>query len=460
MQPTLDKIVSLCKRRGFIFPSSEIYGGLANVYDFGPYGVALKNNIRDSWWSHFVNKREDIVGIESQILMHPKVWEASGHVSSFADPLVEDTVSKKRYRADHLIEAYAKKKGIEVDPDSMSLDEIDSFIRENKILSPDGNALSGAKSFNLLFETQLGVITGEKNTAYLRAETAQGMFVMFKSILESTRVKIPFGIAQIGKVFRNEVTLGKFIFRTLEFEQMEIQYFIREADWEKFFALWENAMEVWYIDILGLKREKIDWKAHTKLAHYAKKAQDLRYAFDWGLDEISGLHYRTDFDLSTHAKYSGKKLEITDNSTGETFVPHDVEATFGLSRSVLAVLYEAYHEETLENGSERVVMKFPSHLAPIQVAVFPLQKDDKLVELAREIYGQLLNLGLRVEFDNAGNIGKMYRRQDEIGTPFCVTVDFDSLNDQMVTIRSRDKMTQERIAIKDVSTYLTKGNGK
>ena len=454
MQATLEKIVSLCKRRGFIFASSEIYGGLANVYDYGPYGVALKNNIRDAWWRRFITTREDVIGIESQILMHPRVWEASGHVVSFADPLVEDTVNKKRYRADHLIEAFAKKKGIEVETDGMSLEQVDKFISENKILSPDGNPLSTAKAFNLLFETKLGVIEGEKNTAYLRAETAQGMFVMFKNILESCRVKIPFGIAQIGKVFRNEVTLGKFIFRTLEFEQMEIQYFIREVDWEKVFESWREGIVNWYTEVLEIKPEKLKWKPHVKLAHYARRAEDLQYEFDWGWDEVSGLHYRTDFDLKTHATHSGKKLDITDNE-GNTFTPHDVESTWGLNRNVLVALYDAYHEEKLENG-DRIVMKFPPHLAPVQVAVFPLQKDEKLVELAQKIYNYLLKSGLRVEYDNAGNIGKMYRRQDEIGTPKCITVDFQSLEDGMVTIRDRDTMEQARVKIDDLSQLSQK----
>lgn len=455
MSATLEKINNWAKRRGFIFPASDIYGGLANVYDYGPYGIELKRNVQNLWWQKFVQAEAGVMGMESQILMHPEVWVASGHVDSFTDPLVEDKVNKKRYRADHLIEDWAERKGEEIDVDGMSLEDMDKFIEDNAILSPDGNELTNSRDFNLLFETSIGAISDQKNTAYLRAETAQGMFVSFKDVMNAMSPKLPFGLAQVGKAFRNEITKGKFIFRTLEFEQMEIQYFIKEEDWESTFEEWRKKIESWYFDTLGIAQEKMKWKPHhpDDMAHYAKKAEDLEYKFDWGFDEVSGLHYRTDFDLNTHAQHAGKDLTYRDPYTHEVFTPHDIESTWGLNRNLLMLMYDAYEEEELEDGKIRTVMKFDPKLAPVKAAVFPLQKDEKLQKQAQEIFEQL-RYKFNVEFSNSGNIGKMYRKQDEIGTPYCITVDYDTLGDSTVTVRDRDTMQQERIKIDQLNTYL------
>ncbi|MCA9383806.1 glycine--tRNA ligase [Candidatus Dojkabacteria bacterium] len=452
---TLEQIVAWAKRRGFIFQTSTIYGGLANNYDYGPYGATLKNNIRNHWWNTFVEKRNDVVGLDGAIITHPTVWEASGHTSSFSDPLVEDTVNHKRYRADHVIEAWANKKGEEVNTEAMDLNAMSKFISDNKILSEDGNALSDAREFNLLFETHIGAVEAEKDTAYLRGETAQSIFVNYKNILDTMRVRIPFGIAQIGKAFRNEITKGQFIFRTIEFEQMEIEYFIHpEADWDSIMQQWLEDMKQFYLD-LGADSDNVRFREHDKeeLSHYSKRTYDPEFKFDFGWKEIAGLAYRTDFDLSQHAKFSSKKLEYRDPQTNEVYVPHVVEPSFGLTRAVLVALYSAYKEEDLGDGKSRVVMKFPAHIAPVKAAIFPLQKDDKLVAKAEELFNEL-NSEFQCEFDNAGNIGKMYRRQDEIGTPFCITVDYDTLEKGTVTIRDRDTMEQETISIDEVKAYI------
>ncbi len=450
---TFDKIVSLAKRRGFVFPSSEIYGGLGNVYDYGPLGVELVKNIRDAWWKTFVHQRDDIVGLESAIFMHPKVWVASGHVGGFSDPMVEDKMTHKRYRADHLIEQWTKDNQQEpVDTDMLSPEELDAFITDHKIISPDGNELTPVKQFNLMFQTQLGSTEDETSTLYLRAETAQGMYVDFENILQSTHLKIPFGVAQQGRVFRNEITTGKFLFRMLEFQQMEIQYFFDGNNWEEQFEIWRKEIERWYIDILGISREEFRWKPHSKLIFYAKAAEDIQYNFSWGHDEVSGLHYRTDYDLGTHQKHSGKDLTYRDPHTNETYLPHVLETTWGLDRNFFMLLENAYWEDT-EN--ERVVLRIKPSLAPYKVAVFPLLKNKpELVEKARDVFKNL-HQDFVATWDERGNIGKRYFAQDEIGTPFCVTIDFDTLENDTVTVRERDSMSQERVAVSELHQYLS-----
>lgn len=454
----LSKIVSLCKRRGFVYPSSEIYGGLANVYDYGPLGVEVLRNLRDLWWNKFVRSRIDMVGIESQIFMHPMVWEASGHAKGFSDPMVEDTVNNKRWRADHLIEEFAKEElNQEIDTDLMSVEELDAYIRENKILSPDGNPLGQVRQFNLMFQTELGATEANRSDLFLRAETAQGMYVLFKNVLDSTRVQVPFGIAQYGKAFRNEVTKGKFIFRTIEFEQMEIQYFIKppekDEDWKKYWEEWANQLEDWYINVLEIPKDKLKWKPHSKLIFYAKAASDVQYKFDWGFDEVSGLHYRTDYDLSTHMKHSEESLTYRDPMTNEEYTPHVMESTWGLNRNFLMLLDNAYAED-----GDRIVMKFPDKIAPYNVAVFPLVKNKpELVAKAKEVYTQLVNEGFRVAWDERGNVGKRYYSQDEIGTPKCVTIDYETLEDGTVTIRDRDTTEQVRVKISELGGSLKNG---
>ena len=440
----MEKIVALCKRRGFIFPGSEIYGGLANSFDYGPLGVELKNNIKQLWWKKFVQERDDMVGIDAALIMNPKVWQSSGHLKNFSDPLVECKKCHHRFRADK--------------------------IEGTKCPDCKGE-LTQAQQFNLMLKTFLGPVEsahagGEKNNeVYFRAETAQAMFVDFKNVLDSTRVKIPFGISQIGKAFRNEITPGNFIFRTREFEQMEIEYFIRpqkassqnnteqtqinaeENDWEYWFEDWRKEMWSWMTDILGLKKESIHELEVPKddLAHYSKKTIDFEYEFPFGKDELYGLAYRTDFDLRNHYK----EEPYADQETGEKFYPHVIEPTFGVDRSVLAVLSNAYQEE-----EERIVLKLKPSLAPYKAAIFPLVKNKpELVGKAKEVYAELRK-DFRVTFDDRGNIGKRYYSQDEIGTPYCITVDYDTLENDDVTIRDRDTMKQERIKISELKNYL------
>ncbi|MBP7859391.1 glycine--tRNA ligase [Patescibacteria group bacterium] len=448
---SMQEIVSLCKRRGFVYQSSEIYGGLQSVYDYGPLGVELMRNLRDLWWKKFVLDRENIVGIETEIFMHPQVWVSSGHAKGFADPMVEDTKTNKRYRADHIIEEWClqNKKDIP-DCDNMSLEELDKFISENKILSPDKNKLRSAQSFNLMFKTALGSVEDKVSDLYLRAETAQGMYVQFKNVLDSTRVKIPFGIAQQGTVFRNEITKGKFIFRTLEFQQMEIQYFFDGKNWEDMFHnTWRKEIEDWYINELGIKPEKLKWKPHAKLIFYAKAAEDIQYKFPWGFDEVSGLHYRTDYDLDTHMKNSGVDLMYRDPDTNEKFLPHVLEATWGLNRNFLMVLCDAY---TVENN--RTYLNLSAKLAPYKVAVFPLVRNkENITERAREVFKSLKN-EFHSYYDDRGNIGKRYMYQDEIGTPFCVTVDYETLENGTVTVRDRDTTVQERVPVAELVNWI------
>lgn len=447
---SFDDIVSLCKRRGFVYPSSEIYGGLRNVYDYGPVGVELLRNIRDLWWKNFVQKRPEIVGLESAILMHPTVWVASGHVGGFSDPLIEDKVNHKRYRADHLVEDWIKKNNKEeIDLDSLSADELSEYIGKNKIKSPDGNELTSVKQFNLMFKTALGSTEEEMSDLYLRAETAQGMYVDFKNILDSTRLKVPFGVAQQGRVFRNEITTGKFLFRMLEFQQMEIQYFFDGKNWEEQFESWRNEIENWYFNILGISKDKTKWKPHSKLIFYAKAAEDIQYEFPWGFDEVSGLHYRTDYDLNTHMKHSGEKIDYLDPNTNEKYVPHVLETTWGLDRNFFMILADSYYEK-----DGRVILKLSPSLAPYKAAVFPLLANKpELVSKAKEIFDMLIDR-FNVAWDDRGNIGKRYAAQDEIGTPWCITVDFDSLEKGDVTVRDRDTGEQKRVSVDKLIEFL------
>jgi glycyl-tRNA synthetase len=451
---SMEKIVQLCKTRGFVYPSSEIYGGMANSWDYGPLGVQLRRNVKNDWWRQVVESRIDIVGLDGTILTNPKVLEASGHLAKFDDPMVEDLVTHKRYRADHLIEPVVQRS-----LDGVSPAELTAMIKEHGIKSPDGNALGEVKSFNLLFETGRGKTEESKETVYLRPETAQSIFPNFKNVLESTRKRIPFGIAQIGKAFRNEITPGNFIFRTLEFEQMEIEYFVEEEEWETHFEKWRAWMTDWAKSIgLAMDRFHEVEVGEESRAFYSKRTIDFEFDFPFGQKELWGLAYRTDHDLSSHAKASGQKLEYTDpQDQSRKITPHVVEPSQGVDRTVLALLVSAYTEEEV-NGSLRTVMKFEPHMAPYQVAILPLQRKEELTAKAQEVRDALLG-DYRIDYDETQSIGKRYRRQDEIGTMFCVTVDFDSLEDGAVTVRHRDTMEQERINISHLSEYLKKQLG-
>ncbi len=457
---SLDQIISLAKRRGFVYPTSEIYGGLANCYDYGPLGAELLRKIRNLWWREMISKRDDMVGLDTQIMQHPQTWVASGHVTAFNDPLVEDKKTNKRYRADHLIEAWLKKnpkKYPELVVEDLSIEEMAEFISNNKILSPDGNELTEPKQFNLLFETAIGSVTGEKSKVYLRGETAQGIFTNFKQVLDSSRVQLPFGIGNIGKSFRNEVTTGQFVFRTLEFEQAEIEYFFNPEtnNWQELLEQWKQEMWQFVHVTLGVNEENLRWRQHTdkERSHYSKDTYDLDYKFPFGFSELWGVAYRTDYDLTQHQKFSGKSLEYTDPNTGEKFIPHVIEPALGIGRIFLMLLSDAYFEDKENN---RTVLKLKPSLAPYQLAVFPLVKNKpELVETARKVYSKLkAKPELAVAFDQRGNIGKRYLYQDEIGTPFCVTVDYQTLEDQTVTVRHRDTTKQERVSIDKLEEYL------
>jgi len=442
----MDKIVSLCKRRGFIFPSSEIYGGLANTWDFGPLGVEMKNNIKKAWWKNIVLERDNIVGLDSAIIMNPKVWEASGHVSGFADPLVECKSCHTRFRADDLM----KGKYGEV------------AMKDGYPHCPlCGGELTEEKKFNLMFKTFFGPVEDKTHLVYLRPETAQGIFINFKQILTTSRQKIPFGIAQIGKAFRNEITPGNFIFRTREFEQMELEYFVKLKEDKKWYEYWQKERIKWYED-LGLKKTNLRLREHTKkeLAHYAKNCVDIEYQFPFsneeGWEELEGIANRTDYDLKNHLEHSGKDLKYFDEETKENYLPYVIEPSAGVERSLLAFLLEAYQEEQDEKGEKRIVLRLHSQLAPIKLAIFPLLKNNKdLKKLAQEIYQKLkLKLNFPLDYDEVGSIGRRYRRQDEIGTPWGVTVDHQSLEDKTVTMRERDTMKQERIKIEEIENFL------
>lgn len=449
---SLDAVVALAKRRGFAYPSSDIYGGLANTWDFGHYGVLLKNNIRDAWWKRFVLDRSDMVGLEASIFLSPKVWEASGHVANFTDALVDCKNCKHRTRADHLIED----KLSDIKVEGKSTEELSKLIISNKIVCPrcGKHDWTPARKFNLLFETSVGIVEDAKSKVYLRGEIAQGIFINFKNVIDTMRVRLPFGIAQIGKAFRNEITLGQFVHRTLEFDLMEFEYFVYPDTWEKTFEMWRDQMWAFALS-LGLKKENLRWREHEahERSHYSTKTMDIEYRYPFGWKELFGIAYRTDFDLTNHGKHSGKDLSYTDPKTGAKIIPHVIEPTFGLSRVVGAVLFDAYHVEAV-NGKERTVMQLVHTIAPVCAAVFPLQKDEKLQKKSEAIYADLKK-HVTVEYDNAGNIGKMYRRQDEIGTPYCITVDYDTISDNTVTVRHRDNMKQERVAVTELLRYIT-----
>ena len=444
IQDSLKPIVALCKRRGFIYPGYEIYGGFANTYSFGPYGAELKKNVKDLWWKMFAHGRRDIVGLDGPILLHPKTWAASGHVEGFNDALIDCKACKSRFRCDHLIEDALKRSA-----DELSLQQMTELVQTSKIKCPKCGAsdFTDARRFNLMFHTQMSKTGSDGDVAYLRPETAQAIFLDFKNIIDTMRVRIPFGVAQIGKAFRNEITPGNFIFRVIEFEQMEIEYFIRESAWEKTFEEWLAAMHKW-CRLIGLNPTRVHEKEHPKdqLSHYSKRTVDLVYDFPFGTSELYGLAYRTDFDLKQHAQFSGQNLEYTDPETREKFIPHVIEPTFGVERTLLALLCDAYEEEQLENGEMRTVLHFSPRIAPVKVAVFPLMKKELLVEKAQKIFSQLHAIW-HCEYDESGAIGKRYRRQDELGTPFCITIDFDTLEDDTVTLRDRDTMKQERIPV-------------
>lgn len=448
----LDKIVNLCKGRGFIFQGSEIYGGMGNTWDYGPIGVELKNNIKKAWWKKFVQQSENSFGVDAAILMNSSVWDASGHTASFSDPKMDCKNCKTRHRADNLIEAYNSKHGIEMPVDSMSKEEMRAYVEEKQIKCPVCGKcdFTDIKNFNLMFATKRGVTEDSQDVIYLRPETAQGEFVNFLNVQRTTRAKVPFGIAQIGKAFRNEITPGNFIFRTIEFEQMEHQFFCHAQDGEKYYNAYKD--KAWeFATSVGLKPENLRFKDHDKLAFYAAAACDIQYKFPMGWNELNGIHNRTNHDLSRHQEYSGKSMIYTDPITNEKFVPNVIEYSIGCDRLVLAVLCQAYEEEKLENGETRVVMHFAPHIAPYKVAVLPLQKN--LSEKAKEIYKQIQNRFMAT-YDEAGSIGKRYRRQDEIGTPFCVTIDFDTLEKGTVTVRDRDSMKQDLVKIEDLEKYL------
>ena len=465
----MEKIVSLAKRRGFIFQGSEIYGGLAGTYDFGPLGVALKNNIKNLWWKRFVEDREDIYGVDAAILMNQNVWKASGHVATFADPLVEDLKTQKRYRADHLLEDAG------IDPKGMTPAQMDALIKEKKIKSPDGNPLGDLKQFNMMFKTHVGGSEGDEAISYLRPETAQGMFVNYKNVIDSLHPKLPFGLAQIGKAFRNEIAPRDFIFRLRELEQMEIEYFVNPkiapdapGGWQSVFEHFRLQMHDFTEQDLGLAKSKVHELevADGDRAHYSKRTIDFEFDYPFGRKELYGLAYRTDFDLRQHSTASGVDLSYFDDETKERFIPHCIEPSFGVDRTVLAVLSDAYHEDEVD-GEVRTFLKFSPKVAPIKGAVFPLLKNKpSLVKKAREVYVMLKKelgaVGIHgIEFDDNGNIGKRYRRQDEIGTPYCVTIDFDTIEKidettgPTVTVRDRDSGKQERVVIKDLLKRFT-----
>ena len=453
---TMDKVISLCKRRGYVFHGSEIYGGLANAWDYGPLGVELKNNIKKAWWKSFVQNRFDIVGLDSAIIMNPTVWEASGHVGGFSDPLMDCKSCKTRHRADKMLEEELFKRGEPVEwVASVELDQLKEKIVEYDLKCPDcgENDFTDIRKFNLMFKTYQGVTEDNTAQVYLRPETAQGIFVNFKNITTTSRKKVPFGIAQIGKAFRNEITPGNFIFRTREFEQMEMEFFCHPDDSMNQYDYWRGFCRDWVKD-LGLKDDLIRMRDHNEkeLSHYSQATSDIEFYFPFGWGELWGIAHRGAFDLSQHQKFSGKDLQYMDPTSGEKYIPHVIEPSLGTDRIALAFLISAYEEETLKDGDTRVVLKLDPRLAPIQVAVLPLSK--KLNDKAKEVF-DTISKEFVCDFDVSQSIGKRYRRQDEIGTPCCVTVDFDSLEDQAVTVRDRDTMAQERIPLENLVSYLT-----
>ncbi|MGB4372783.1 MAG: glycine--tRNA ligase [Halanaerobiales bacterium] len=446
----MNKIVSLCKRRGFIYQNSEIYGGMANTWDYGPMGVELKMNIKNAWWKDFVRERDNVVGLDSAIIMHPDTWKASGHLDSFNDALIDCKTCKSRFRADHLIED-----ALGLDVEGKTEAEMTEIIRQEEIKCPvcGSKDWTDARSFNLMFKTFQGVVEDSTSVVYLRPETAQGIFINFKNVVDTMRVSLPFGIGQIGKAFRNEITPGNFIFRTREFEQMELQFFVKPGEDDDWFAYWKKYALDWLIG-LGISADNLAYHDHApeKLAHYSKATTDIIYKFPFGWEELWGIANRTDFDLSTHMKHSGKKMTYFDNESGEHIVPYVVEPSVGVDRLLLAFLVEAYTEDEVD-GATRVYLNLSPELAPVKAAVFPLSKKEPLASMARELYDKLKKV-FNVEYDESGSIGKRYRRQDEIGTPYCITVDFDSVEDKKVTIRDRNTLQQDRVEIDRVLDYL------
>lgn len=446
---TMEKLVNLCKTYGFIYQGSEIYGGLANTWDYGPLGSRLKNNVKDAWRKRFIQERKNSYELDADILMHPRVWEASGHVASFSDPLIDCKGCKMRHRADNLIESFNS----EAHPDSMTEEEMINYIKENKIPCPKcgGTDYTDIRQFNLMFETHRGVTTDSKSKIYLRPENAQGEYVNYLNVLRSMRTKLPFSIGQIGKAFRNEITPGNFTFRTIEFEQMEFQTFCKEGMDIELYNYFKEYGKKFYMD-LGIPEEKLRFHDHEKLAHYAKAACDIEYKFPFGWGEINGTHNRTNFDLTRHQKYSGENMNYLDPESNEKFVPYIIESTYGLDRTVLALMFNAYEAQKLDNDEIREVMHFHPFIAPYKVAVLPLIKkyhSDK----ANHIY-EKLNKHFMTTYDEAGNIGKRYRRQDIMGTPFCITIDDDTMNNNTVTIRNRDTMNQVIISVDEIVPYI------
>jgi glycyl-tRNA synthetase len=468
MSVTLDTIVSLCKRRGFLFPSSDIYGGLSATYDYGPLGVELKRNVKDRWWNAVVRGRSDVEGLDAAILMHPTVWKASGHVDAFSDPLIDDKASNMRYRADQLVEGYIeklRKKGKDEQADAvyerlvaaLNSDEmpaeLHALIMDEEIRSPDSGAFdwTDVRHFNLMFSTHVGPAADSESKVYLRPETAQGIFVNFHNVRETTRQSIPFGIGQIGKAFRNEIVARQFIFRMREFEQMEMQYFVEPGTQMEAYEEWREKRWQWHLDN-GVRAENLRWHEHEKLAHYADAAVDVEYQFPFGWSEIEGVHSRTDFDLSRHQELSGKKLEYFDPQTQARYIPYVLETSVGLDRTVLMLLCDAYREDTVD-GKERTLMAFHPEIAPIKAAIFPLVKKEGMPEMARKIEADLKR-HFNVFYDEKGSVGKRYRRMDEAGTPYCITVDGQTAEDGTVTLRDRDTLEQVRVPMEGLATAL------
>jgi glycyl-tRNA synthetase len=432
---TMDKIVSLCKRRGFVFPSSEIYGGLGSSYDYGHYGVLLKNNVKAQWWRALLQERDDIVALDSAIIQHPRTWEASGHLAGFTDPLIDCRTCKLRFRADQLSQEHCGRKPSKAPGETSECD------------------LTEARDFNLMFETTIGPVREQGSTVYLRPETAQGIFLNFRNYLQFSRKKPPFGIAQIGKSFRNEITTGNFIFRTREFEQMEMEFFVPPSDSGQWFEHWLEQRMGWYTR-LGVRADHLRLRAHDagELSHYSSATSDIEYLFPIGWSEVEGIANRGDFDLRQHAEHSGQKLEYVDSASGERYVPHVVEPAAGVDRAILAFLVDAYDEDEIE-GEKRTVLRLHPQLAPVKVAVLPLVRKDGQPELAHDVYGELRER-FQAEYDEGGAIGRRYRRQDEIGTPWAVTIDHQSLEDRTVTLRDRDSLAQDRVAIDDLGDQI------
>ncbi len=442
----MEAIVSLAKRRGFIYQGSDVYGGLSGTWDYGPLGVTLKRNIMQLWWKMFVDSRDDMYGVDAAILMNQKVWQASGHVDTFTDPLVEDMETKQRFRADHLL----KDAGYSVD--GLTLAEMTKLIQDNDVKSPNGNALSDVRTFNMMFTTTVGPVADDKSISYLRPETAQGIFTNFRNVVDAFYPDLPFGIAQQGKAFRNEISPRDFVFRSREFEQMEIEYFVHPEKWaESFEALLKDTHD--FLTALGLPAENVHELEvpENDRAHYSKRTIDIEFDFPIGREELMGIAYRTDFDLSNIQRVAGKSMDYSVKGTNEKFIPHVIEPSFGVERALMAVLSSAYTEDEV-NGDKRIVMKFPAHLAPVKYCVSPLLKNKpELVAKAREVYELLKKKHGNVMWDDNGNIGKRYRRQDEIGTPYCVVIDFDTIeNDGLVSVRDRDTTEQKRISIEEL----------